>query len=169
MVLEDVAVEHERDPERDDRERDAVEAQGGQADDDPQREGGCDAGGHCNEVVGVEARDHHAGGVRADSGKRRLAQRDLTDIAREQHEAEQAEGPDDRERGVELESDVEADRDAGQDRKRDQRDRDAHHQSGGHFVATAVNPRGLRTTSTARITSSAMRRGKPRDWIQIVG
>src|SRR5207244_4616706 len=86
----------------------------------------------------------------------------------EEDQAQQAEGPDNGGRGVELEADVETNRDPREQGKSDERPEHAKHQPGCHFAATE-NPRGLRTIRTARITTSATRRGKPIDWIQIVG
>ena len=81
---------------------------------------------------------------------------------------EQAEPPDGSQRGVELEPDVEPSRQARENGKRNQRQEDADHESRRHCVAT-FRPRGLRTIRTARMTNNAITRGKPMDWIQMVG
>ncbi len=122
-----------------------------------------------DEVVGVEGVDHHAGRVRADTGKGRLAQRDLPDVTRKQDEAEDAECPHHGQRRVELEPDVEADGNSRQDAKEDEHDEETEHQLPGHRGDATVSPFGFRRISTARITISAISRGKPSELIQMVG
>src|SRR6202035_178497 len=98
----------------------------------------------------------------------RLAQRDLSDVTRQEDEAQEPESEHDGECRVELKPDVETGWDPGQNRKRDEREADSHDHP-AHSVATTRSPRGFRMISTARITTRATRRGKPIDWIQIVG
>ena len=162
MVLEHISVEDQRDAQRNDGERYPVQPQGRQADDDPQRKRSRHAHRDGHYVVDVKRGGDHPRGVRTDAGKRGLAEGDLSDIAGEQDEAQQAEGPDHREPRVEFEADVETYGDPRQHREGDQGHEHADHQARGHFAATA-NPRGLRTTSTARITSNATSRGNPID------
>src|SRR5258708_8829777 len=168
VVLEDIAVEHQRDAQGDDRQGDPVKPQGGQAHDKPEREGSQHAHGDLHPVVDVKSREHHPGGICSNPAKRLMAERRLADVAGQQDEAEQPESPDDGQRRVELETYVEADRQPGQNSKCDEGQPERDNQTSGHCAAT-LNPRGLRTISTARITTSATRRGKPIDWIQIVG
>src|SRR5258708_15053715 len=169
-VLEHVAVEYQGDAQRHYREGYSAQAQRRQPHDDAERERRQNSDRDGDETAGVVGRDHHSRRVGADSREGRLAQGDLADIAREQDEAEDPESPHDCQRCIELESHVQSGRQPGQHREGEQRQQDADREAGrpGHLV-TAVSPRGFRTISTARMTTRATSRGKPIDWIQIVG
>ena len=116
----------------------------------------------------MHARDGHPGPIGGDAGEGGLTQRDLARIAGQKDQGKDAEAPDQGQRSVELESLVEADGQAGQNRESDDRNREADDVAGHHF-ATPGRPRGERTMSTARITRRAIKRGNPSDCIQIVG
>ncbi len=168
MVLENVFVENQRDPEGDDRERDSMQPQRGQADDDAEDCRGEDADDDPQQVAAMHAGHRHACPIGGHPRERGLAQRDLAGVSREQNKAQDGEAPDDRECGVELERGVEADRQLREDRERDDRDRETDDVA-WHHLATAGNPRGERMIRTASITRSAIRRGRPSDWTHIVG
>ena len=110
-VEKEVLVEDKRHAERHDREQDAAQAEGRDADHDPDQEGHQHARGGGHEVVEMEGVDQHPGAERGDAHERGLAERDLADVARQQDQREDGQAVDDGEGRVELELEVEAGRD----------------------------------------------------------